>query len=100
MSPEPLATANGFPGFLRDLVTALGATAFTAVILRWLLSLRTWTSSTILFRALEQLTEPFLTPLRRHLPRAGGIDLSPPVAAILAGSATLLLRILLTRGHT
>lgn len=89
----------GFPGFLRDLVTTLGAAGFLAVVLRWGLSVRSWTSDSTFFRALELLTEPFLTPLRRHLPRVGGIDLSGPVAAILVGTSTILLRILLTRGQ-
>lgn len=78
----------------------LGGSAFVALVLRWCLSWRSWTGSTTLFRALELLTEPVLTPLRRHLPRAGGIDLSLPVAAALAGAATIFLRLLLTRGHT
>lgn len=90
----------GFPGFVRDFATAMGGAAFLALVLRWVLSVRSWTSGSTFFRALELLTEPFLTPLRRHLSPAGGIDLSPPVAAILVGSATILLRILLTRGHT
>lgn len=32
---------------------------------------------------LNQITEPFLAPLRRLLPMAGGVDLSPLVALIL-----------------
>lgn len=32
---------------------------------------------------LNQITEPFLAPLRRLLPMAGGLDLSPLVALIL-----------------
>ncbi|MCC7353438.1 MAG: YggT family protein [Anaerolineae bacterium] len=32
---------------------------------------------------LNQITEPFLAPLRRLLPSAGGMDLSPLVAIIL-----------------
>lgn len=91
-------TQTGFPGFLRDLATVLGGTTSAALLLRWGLSWRTWSSETTLFRALELLTEPILTPLRRHLPRAGGIDLSLPVAAALAGAVTLFLRLLLTRG--
>lgn len=92
--------ASGFPGFLRDLATSLGGAASFALLARWFLSWRDWSSGTTLFRALELLTEPILTPLRRHLPRAGGIDLSLPVAAALAGTVTILLRLLLTRGHT
>ena len=92
--------ASGFPGFLRDLATGLGGAATFALLARWCLSWRSWSGKTTLFRALELLTEPLLTPLRRHLPRAGGIDLSLPVAAALAGTVTILLRLLLTRGHT
>ncbi|MCB9497525.1 MAG: YggT family protein [Fibrobacteria bacterium] len=90
---------QGFPGFLRDLVTALGGAVFLAFVLRWTLSVRRWSGDSSLFRALELLTEPFLIPLRRRMPRLGGIDLTAPVAAALAGTVTLLLRILLTRGH-
>ncbi len=93
-------TAGGFPGFLRDLVTIVGGTTCVALLLRWSLSLHAWIGDNTLFRALELLTEPFLVPLRRHLPRAGGIDLSLPVATALVGAATIFLRLLLTRGHT
>jgi YggT family protein len=35
------------------------------------------------FNVLFQITEPFLAPLRRVLPRMGMLDLSPMVAIIL-----------------
>ena len=33
---------------------------------------------------LERLTDPLLAPIRRHLPRLGGVDLSPLVLILLA----------------
>ena len=89
---------GGFPGFARDLVTAVGGAMSAAFLMRWILSIRSWTRESSFFRALELLAEPFQIPLRRHLPRTG-IDFSAPLAALLAGAATVFLRILLTRGQ-
>lgn len=41
--------------------------------------------------AVDQLTRPFLAPLRRVLPRAGGFDLSPLVLIVAAQVALMLL---------
>ncbi|MBK8801003.1 MAG: YggT family protein [Fibrobacteres bacterium] len=85
-------------GFLSDLVSALGLTAIFAILLRQVLSFRNWSSGTTLFRALEALTEPWFSVIRRHLPRGRGIDFSPWVALVVAAGLTFFLRLLLSRG--
>jgi uncharacterized protein YggT (Ycf19 family) len=87
-------------GFLAELVTLLGSGAVFALVARQALSFRKWSSQTSLFRGLETLTEPWLVPVRRHLPRLRGIDLSPWVAAAMAAVLTIVLRILLSRGSS
>jgi len=37
----------------------------------------------IIVNALHRLTEPFLNPIRRLLPRLGGLDLSPIIVILL-----------------
>ena len=85
-------------GFLSEIVTLLGSGAVFALVTRQALSFRKWSSQTSLFRGLETLTEPWLVPVRRHLPRLRGIDLSPWVAAAMAAGLTIVLRVLLSRG--
>jgi uncharacterized protein YggT (Ycf19 family) len=87
-------------GFLAELVSLLGSGAVFALVARQVLSMRKWSSQTSLFRGLETLTEPWLVPVRRHLPRLRGIDLSPWVAAAMAAALTVVLRILLSRGSS
>jgi YggT family protein len=41
---------------------------------------------------LDRLTEPLLAPLRRRLPRVGGVDLSPLVVILLAQVVLSLMR--------
>ncbi|HNY29544.1 MAG TPA: YggT family protein [Fibrobacteria bacterium] len=85
-------------GFFSDLVSALGLTAIFAILLRQVLSFRNYSSSTTLFRALESLTEPWFSVIRRQIPQWRGIDLSPWVALAVAAGLTLFLRLLLSRG--
>lgn len=87
-------------GFLAEIATLLGSGAVFALVARQALSIRKWSSQTSLFRGLETLTEPWLVPVRRHLPRLRGIDLSPWVAAAMAAGLTIVLRVLLSRGST
>ncbi|MEK7394138.1 MAG: YggT family protein [Fibrobacterota bacterium] len=87
-------------GFLAEMATLLGSGAVFALVARQSLSFRKWSSQTSLFRGLETLTEPWLVPVRRHLPRLRGIDLSPWVAAAMAAGLTIVLRVLLSRGST
>ncbi|MEN9306277.1 MAG: hypothetical protein RL173_209 [Fibrobacterota bacterium] len=87
-------------GFLAEMATLLGSGAVFALVARQALSFRKWSSQTSLFRGLETLTEPWLVPVRRHLPRLRGIDLSPWVAAAMAAGLTIVLRVLLSRGST
>lgn len=91
---------TGSAGFLSELVTVCGSAAVFALLARQILSFRRWSSETTLFRALESLTEPWLVPVRRHLPRGWGIDLSPWVALAMAAGLTFVLRLLLSRGST
>jgi len=87
-------------GFLAEMATLLGSGAVFALVARQVLSFRKWSSQTTLFRGLETLTEPWLVPIRRHLPHMRGIDLSPWVAAAMAAGLTIVLRVLLSRGST
>ena len=87
-------------GFLSELVTLLGSGAVFALVARQALAFRKWSSQTSLFRGLETLTEPWLVPIRRHLPRLRGIDLSPWIAAVMAATLTVVLRLLLSRGSS
>lgn len=73
--------------------------AVFSILLRQVLSFRRWSSETTLFRALEALTEPWFSVIRRHLPRGRGIDLSPWVAIAVAAGLTFFLRLLLSRGN-
>jgi len=41
---------------------------------------------------LDRLTEPLLAPLRRRLPRLGGVDLSPLVVILMAQVVLSLMR--------
>ncbi len=91
--------SNG-SGMMAEFVTLLGSGAVFALVARQALSFRNWTSQTSLFRGLETLTEPWLVPVRRHLPRLRGIDLAPWVAAAMAAELTIVLRLLLSRGST
>ena len=85
-------------GFLSQLATLMGSGAVFALVARQALSFRRWSSRTTLFRGLEILTEPWLVPVRRHLPRLRGIDLSPWLAAAMIAGLTVVLRALLSRG--
>lgn len=87
-------------GFLAEFATLMGSAAVFALVTRQVLSFRKWSSQTSLFRGLETLTEPWLVPVRRHLPRLRGIDLSPWVAAAMAAGLTVVLRVLLSRGSS
>lgn len=91
---------TGAAGFLSELCTVAGASAIFALLARQFLSFRRWSSETTLFRALETLTEPWLNPVRRHLPRGWGIDFSPWVAVAMVAGLTFTLRLLLSRGSS
>jgi len=87
-------------GFLSELATAIGSAGVFVLLARQILSFRHWSSETTLFRALETLTEPWLSPIRRHLPRGWGIDFSPWVAVAMGTALTIVLRLLLSRGSS
>lgn len=46
----------------------------------------------VLYDGLERLTEPMYRPLRRVLPSAGGLDLSPMVVLIIIAILDIVLR--------
>jgi uncharacterized protein YggT (Ycf19 family) len=96
---EEFAVSAG-SGFLAELATAIGSAGVFALLARQILSFRRWSSETTLFRALETLTEPWLSQVRRHLPRGWGIDLSPWVAVAMGAALTFVLRLLLSRGSS
>ena len=58
---------------------------FLRVILSWIVVMMRTSNEFLIsaYRILEQITEPILAPLRRVLPRTGGIDFSPMIAIIL-----------------
>jgi YggT family protein len=58
---------------------------FLRVILSWIVVMMRTRNEFLIsaYRILEQITEPILAPLRRVLPRTGGIDFAPMIAIIL-----------------
>jgi len=54
-----------------------------AVVLRVILSWFSLSPTNRLFMVLFQITEPFLRPLRRIIPKAGMFDFTPLVAIII-----------------
>lgn len=60
------------------LIDLLITLIFIRVVLSWLVRDRN-----ALVNFVEQCTEPILSPIRRLMPRLGGLDLSPLVAVIL-----------------
>lgn len=69
---------------VRLLTQFLTIAIFVRVILSWVAPLTANIFTEILFR----LTEPVLAPLRRIIPTAGGLDLSPLAAIVLLQVAT------------
>ncbi len=54
-----------------------------AIVLRVILSWFSQSQTNRLFMVLFQITEPFLRPLRRIIPKAGMFDFTPLVAIII-----------------
>lgn len=65
--------------FLKLLCEVLTIAIFLRAILSWF----SLSPTNLFVRILHQITEPILSPLRRIIPRAGMLDLSPLVAIIL-----------------
>ena len=65
--------------FLRLLCEVLTIAIFLRAVMSWFSPSPTNLLAVILFR----VTEPILAPLRRILPRTGGLDFAPMVAIIL-----------------
>ncbi len=64
--------------FVNVLYLALTLAIFGRVILSWVPTRLPWGLNDFLF----SVTEPILAPIRRALPLAGGMDLSPLIALI------------------
>jgi YggT family protein len=88
---------------MRDIVQLLNAVFFVLnalIIVRVILS---WIPGVgfdhPVVRIVHQLTSPILDPIRRLMPSAGGLDLSPLVAVLLLSLIQkLLFEVLLTLG--
>ena len=77
--------------FINVLYLALTIAIFGRVILSWVPTRLPWGLNEFLF----SVTEPILGPIRRALPLAGGMDLSPLIALVaLQLAEQLLLRLL------
>ena len=64
-----------------------------AILLRVLFSWINADPYSPLVRLVNQVTEPLLAPLRRHIPPLGGLDITPMVAIVILD---LLRRVLIT----
>jgi len=73
--------------FINVLYLALTIAIFGRVILSWVPTRLPWGLNEFLF----SVTEPILGPIRRALPLAGGMDLSPLIALVLLQLAEQLL---------
>ena len=64
---------------------------FARVIVSWLVAARALSEDNVFARAIFQITEPILGPLRRVIPRVGMFDFSPMFAmlALVAIAAVL-----------
>ena len=69
--------------FLFSLIRLLCDVLIIAILLRTILSWISPGSTNMLVVILYRVTEPFLAPLRRIIPRVGRLDFSPLVAIIL-----------------
>lgn len=68
--------------FVKDVIWLYLIVVFAAVVMSWLIQFRVIGRTPILEaigRALDTLTEPLLSPIRRVLPSLGPIDISPIV---------------------
>ena len=77
--------------FLLTLINAALTALLLAIFLRAILSWFPVGANNPIFTMVIQITEPILQPIRRVLPRTGGLDLSPMVAILVI----LLIRSLL-----
>ncbi len=64
-------------GLVQLMVSALSALVFLYVLMSWL------QPGSAAYHLLQVLTQPFLDPLRKHMPRLGGVDISAWVFLIL-----------------
>ncbi len=77
--------------FLNVLSAALTLAIFARVLLSWVPTRLPWGLGNFVFA----VTEPILSPIRRALPAAAGMDFSPLIALVaIQGVTSLLLRLL------
>jgi YggT family protein len=77
--------------FINVLSSALTLVIFGRVLLSWVPARLPWGLNDFIY----SVTEPILSPIRRALPLAAGLDLSPLVALVLIQLLTsVLLRLL------
>ena len=86
----------GFRSFVREWIFLFGYAGLFALLCYALLSGMRITRGNTFLHALEVLTRPALDPVRRHLPRPFGWDLSPLAAMLLAWIGFLAVRYLLS----
>lgn len=82
--------------FLRTFVAALAWGLSAAILVRVVLSWIRVPLPDAVERWLFDVTEPVLAPIRRALPRMGGLDFSPFIALLLVGLVRQILLQLLT----
>ena len=77
--------------FINVLSTALTVVIFARVLLSWVPARLPWGLNDFVY----SVTEPILAPIRRALPLAAGLDISPLIALLLIQVVTtILLRLL------
>jgi uncharacterized protein YggT (Ycf19 family) len=86
----------GFQNFVRQWIFLLGYVSLFVLVSYAVLSGLRVARGNSLVRALDVITRPLLDPIRRHLPRPLGWDLSPVVALLLAWIGFVAVRFLLS----
>ncbi|HEX9268528.1 MAG TPA: YggT family protein [Candidatus Limnocylindria bacterium] len=83
-----LCVANIYvEAFINVLSGALMLAIFVRVLLSWIPTRLPWGLGEFVF----SVTEPILAPIRRRLPSAAGLDISPFIAIVAIQAASLLL---------
>ena len=84
---------------ISNVISTLAELAILAIIIRAILSWLPGVSALQpVARFFNTITDPLIEPIRRRLPSAGGLDLSPLVAIVLIWLVESILLVLLA-GH-